>query len=355
MYKIAIFQEEISNYNVDLYNYLSERYDLTIYYNKPAGTNYFKFKIKRYKLLTFYNIKFVGLSTILSFLSFDAVILLFNLRWPTIFLPVLFKKFSNTKFILWGIGVSASYTTLYDSNKSLDFLRLFLIKKSNATIFYSNYPLNKYYELGIDLNKLFVANNTIYVNQELYKFSNVKDSIIFIGTLYKEKGIMELLESFFDAYNINTNIPNLIIVGNGPEFNNIKTFLQNNNLLNKINLYGSIYDDSELANLFIKSYICISPNQAGLSVLKSMGFGVPFVTKTNAITGGEIFNIIEGYNGLFYKNKNDLVNLILNLSLNSNEYFKMGENAFQYYQQNCTLEKMALGFENAIKYSLNIK
>lgn len=352
MHKLAIFQEEISEYNVDLYNLLSKKYELTLFYNKIKTNKKFDFKIIFYKKLNIFGINLINFNLLINFFKYDCVILLFNLRWPTLFLPLIFKYFYNTKFILWGIGVSASYNTKFDSNNKLDFLRSFLIRLSNATIFYSNYPINKFSNLGVNKNKLFSANNTIYVNSIYYQPFAKKTSILFIGTLYKEKGIQELLSSYLKAYITNLSIPNLIIIGNGDERIAVEQFIKSNNLLDKIDLYGSIYDDKELSFIFEKCYFTISPNQAGLSVLKSFGFGVPFVTRKNAITGGEIFNIIDGFNGIFYNNEKELTNIILNTIQNQKFYINMGRNAYNYYNDYCTLENMYTQFDNAIKFTI---
>lgn len=46
---------------------------------------------------------------------------------------------------------------------------------------------------------------------------------------------------------------------------------------------GGVYNDEELVSYFEKAIICIFPDQAGLSVLKSIGYGVPYVMHKDAI------------------------------------------------------------------------
>lgn len=175
-------------------------------------------------------------------------------------------------------------------------------------VFYADYPVKKYSKMGIKPEKLFVANNTVQV---LPCESKEKDSLLFIGSLYKQKKIDVLLNAYLGAYYKNMNIPKLIIIGEGAEKPVILDWIKKNNLENKILLAGGIYDDEILADYFASAIICISPDQAGLSVLKSMGYGVPYITHKDAITGGEIFNIHSGIDGLLMNDFGELESLIL--------------------------------------------
>ena len=102
------------------------------------------------------------------------------------------------------------------------------------------------------------------------------------------------------AKSTKSDFPKLMIVGSGSEEHTLKLKVCEYGLEDQIQFLGAIYKESELAKLFTESIICISPNQAGLSVLKSMGYGVPYVTHKDAITGGEILNIKNGENGIVY-------------------------------------------------------
>ena len=81
-----------------------------------------------------------------------------------------------------------------------------------------------------------------------------------------------------------------------------------------------------------------------------MGYGVPFITKKDAITGGEIFNIENGINGVLYENNNELENIILDITKNRSKYIEMGKKAKIHYDSFRKPEDMANGIIGAIEY-----
>jgi glycosyltransferase involved in cell wall biosynthesis len=255
------------------------------------------------------------------------------------------------KLIYWTIGVSADYDKRFDYVKQWDFLRDFIYKRADALIFYTDIPIKKYIQRGYLKDVLFVAPNTVEVYKEIDKKFN-KDRILFIGTLYKQKGIIELLNNYKIAYNQSHNILPLYIIGGGDEFDSINEWIKKNGLYDKVILTGPIFDPITKASYFQKSFACISPLQAGLSVLESMGYGVPFVTMFNSFTGGERFNIIDGVNGILMENLSQLKDIIIDISGNKDKYIKLGNNALEYYLKNTKPEDMVDGLSNAIDFVL---
>lgn len=132
---------------------------------------------------------------------------------------------------------------------------------------------------SLDMDKVFVAPNTTLVKKIDIENKTKKD-FLFVGTLYKGKGLEVLLDSYKKAIdNFNHQIPKLRIVGEGEMRPFIEDFIRKNKLENNISLEGAIFDENVLAEQFKKAILCFSPLQAGLSVPKSMGYGVPFVTQ----------------------------------------------------------------------------
>ena len=164
-----------------------------------------------------------------------------------------------------------------------------------------------------------------------------------------------MLDSYKKALDLSENFLPLIIIGDGEEFNNIKTWITDHNLEENIHLKGAIFDTNELEQYFRQAYACISPGQAGLSVLTSMGNGTPFITKRSAITGGEIFNIKNKVNGITYLEDNELVDILLDINSNKKKYIKMGKNARSFYLNERMPEKMIARLILAIEYALNNK
>ncbi|NAY91227.1 glycosyltransferase [Muricauda sp. JGD-17] len=278
--------------------------------------------------------------------QFDAVVCMFYL-FNLSFLKLALRR--KVKLIFWGIGVRASYNARFDSPTFMNNIRYFLARRSDAMLFYSDYARNKYIKKGIAADKLFVMHNTVEV-LPLEK-NVVRDNILFIGSLYKQKKIFELLESYKNALGDFDGKPKrLHIIGKGAEFDRIKEWIGKYKLENHIVLHGAIFEEARLKELFSSAIACISPGQAGLSVLKSFGYGVPFITYEHAITGGERLNITNNGNGILFKDFKQLDTIILEIFKDPNKFIKMGDNAKVFYDNHRTPMIMANGFIDAINY-----
>lgn len=354
MLKVIILYNKLFHYRIPFWNELAKKCDLTVAYSEGDDRAKYSvkcdFKIKylpAHALLKRFVIQTENIRKLVK--QYDVIVAYGNIAWLKYStLP----WFSKNKIVFHTLGVSASYNKGYDQYKKWDRIRSFFYKKASALAFYTEYPIEKYVKLGIPKEKMFVACNTVQVSK--HKFKSVKDSILFIGTLYKEKGINILLEAY-KKLSASVELPKLNIIGDGPEYNEIKQWIEDNNMTNIINLVGPLFNIEKKAEYFSKALACVSPRQAGLTVLESMGYGVPFITTENAITGGELSNITNMTNGVVLKNESELLNIIEDISKNKDKYILMGERARDYYENNRTVAHMAEGLWSAIEYAYDSK
>ncbi len=351
--RVLLLQNLIKDYRVPIYNYIAERYDFTVAYTdrdqSVQSCRFNKWRLDTRKVGPF---KFVDFGTWRKILGYDAVIVLCDFySLYDIALPFVARK---AAIVSWGIGMRASYTRAYDLARKHTFgdhLVRFVYDKCDANVFYMSKTKEFWAGTKLKQHKIFIAPNTTAVEPIVVQNKSKKD-LLFVGTLYKQKGVEQLLGAFKSALERVESSAKLHIVGDGNMMDELMRYVEQNGLASQVVFYGAIYDEKKLAELFQQSILCISPCQAGLSVPKSMGYGVAFATQKNAITGGEIHHITNGVNGLLYDSSEDLKPLLEDALLNSDVYLAMGERAKEYYDNNATPKMMAQGVIDAVDFAL---
>lgn len=351
--KVLLIQEDLKNYRDSIYSLINRKVDLTVGYTVSADFTESSYPIIKLPYRKIGRIIWhQGLRSIIN--QFDVVVFVPHFKMVRVIaLPFLPHK---PKLVTWCLGVHASYTRPYDLSKDPDIQdRIFeeIQVHADACVVYMPEPIEYWKKYRkIDEKKFFVAHNTVSVLP--YNSSKItpRNIILFVGTLYKQKGIGELLESYAKAKERVSALPKVKIVGKGPEKDDIESRVRQLNLEDDVELTGAIYEEEKLKDYFVQSVICVSPKQAGLTVLKSLGYGVPFVTRTDAITGGEKTNVIPGKTGFLYKTEDELIDIICDTATNPQKFAAMSETAMNYYNTEASPERMAQGVVDAIYYSL---
>lgn len=352
--RVLYISGTLSSYNDPIYQIISDNVDLTYAWVEKSEVDnpiYNTFQFPHLKIGSFIIHK--GLRKIIN--KYDVVIISPQLSFLKLLLLPFFPH--NPKLISWSIGLHVSYKKKYDLSKKPDFkdrLYQFVQNHCDACIYYMPQPIDYWKKYSnIDERKYFVAHNTVKVAdyKELLPIEK-KDRFLFVGTLYRQKGLGELVDAYALAKRKSNNFPKLCIVGKGPEEGVIRDIIRSLEIMDSVEMLGAIYDEDILKDIFLKSILCISPKQAGLSVQKSLGYGVPFVTRPDAITGGERFDIINNENGFYYNTTEELVDILTNVVKNPSIIEKMSINARNYYLNNASPEKMAQGALDAIDYVL---
>lgn len=350
--KVLFIHNSLQTYNHAIYEMMNEVYDITHAYvekNEVKSANYKFFEFPHWHVGPF--VIHRKLRRIIN--EYDIVIINAHLRSLRIaLLPFLPHK---PKLISWSIGLHVTYNKKYNLEKAPDLAdRVFqsIQNHCDACIFYMPEPIEFWKKYStIDEKKYFVAHNTVKVaNFDKLPSIEKRDKYLFVGTLYQQKGLGELIEAYSLAKKSCDNLFKLYIVGKGPEENLIKDLIEKKGLSNAIVMTGAIYEEEVLKDYFLTSLLCISPKQAGLSVQKSLGYGTPFVTRPDAITGGERLDVFDKENGFFYETIEELADIMVDAYKNPAKIEVMSNNARSYYLKEASPQKMVEGALAAIKY-----
>ena len=342
---IIIIQNIVPHYRKEFYNKLSEIGNVVLIHSGPPslinGDKYLEYIIPSHKIGPF--IIQVGLFKLLKKLKPNTIIASADIR-NIISVYAMFRYEKKLKWIWWGADFGAS--------KIATFFKLKLFNRLNRIIFYNEEIRNKFYELGLKSEILFVANNTFHVPNN-FSFCNYLPKNIFlnVGSLDPRKQNDILIKAFNHIIKKFNKDIYLVLVGKGIEKQNLTELIEELSLQERVLLVGQIDDPFKLEGYYKCAIASVSFGQAGLAVLQSMAFGVPFITKKSAISGGEKFNIIHNYNGLLCSDTLDsLVNTLEELVENPNFSKRLGQNAYEYYNEKASIDIMVKGFKNAINF-----
>ena len=111
------------------------------------------------------------------------------------------------------------------------------------------------------MDNIFEAINTTDVEKIEFK-PELKKDFLFIGTLYKGKGLDLLLEAYNKFYKQSSCNTKLRIVGAGSEREVLEQYVKDNGLQDNVAFHGAIYDEKEILKIFQQSLLCFSPTQA---------------------------------------------------------------------------------------------
>jgi glycosyltransferase involved in cell wall biosynthesis len=152
---------------------------------------------------------------------------------------------------------------------------------------------------------------TVYNGVNFDKFKPVNEkfnetSLIFIGNIIKTKGVYELVHSVSTMIKSGSDF-HLHLVGNGPEIENVKSFISINGLEQNVTLHGTVNHD-QVVDLLQKCHALILPSyREGVPnvIMEALACGVPVI----ATKVGGIPEVVNDTNGVLlnYHNEADIV------------------------------------------------
>lgn len=94
----------------------------------------------------------------------------------------------------------------------------------------------------------------------------------------------------------------LVVVGDGPELDNLKKQAADLNLTEQVRFIGAVYSPKELGAYMNESTVYVLAGMGGLSINDAMTYGLPVVCSVCDSTERDL--VTDGVNGLFFKEGN---------------------------------------------------
>jgi glycosyltransferase involved in cell wall biosynthesis len=289
----------------------------------------------------------------------DGIVILFSPGNISLWLVQIFCYISKIKVGIWSCGFTRMEVTGI-RRKFRGFLLNYFLFHAKFHICYGTNYKNSLLEMGIDSSKIFVAQNTLNVEDILKieisdrnKKNSPTVSFLFVGALIREKNLDKAIRAFArlvrDGFDLILNI-----VGQGSIIKDLQTIVLEEGMESKIFITGPKYGN-ELTSYFLNADIFIMPGTGGLAVNEAMAYGLPVLSTIGDGTVTDL--LVEGENG-YYLNEKASVDDIYSkcrfaMTRERALLQKMGQRSREIIIEKATLQNMVSGFKSAIIKGMN--
>lgn len=219
----------------------------------------------------------------------------------------------------------------YIEKKYYDLHKMFC--KVDCIISPSEFNKNQLLKGKLKCNDITVIHN--FVNETEKTDYTLGDCAFYFGRLSREKGILNLVEAI-------NNIPGarLMIAGDGPEKENIQTYIKEHKLENRITLLGYLNQDEIRENIRKCRFVAVPSiwyENCPYSILETMEIGKPII---GSKIGGIPELIQDGINGFTYEHNDvsELTNKLKKLFNNDETVKQFSKNSKKIFIQNYSAE-----------------
>ena len=215
-----------------------------------------------------------GLLTWLAAWNPDALVVEANPRSLATPSALAWMKHRGRPVVGWGLGAPASSGRLAGLRRAR---RMAFVQRFDALITYSHRGADEYAALGFPAGRIFVAPNAAVPRplapppERPAVFAD-RPVVLFVGRLQARKRLDDLLHAC--ALLPEELQPRLLIVGDGPEGENLKQLAAQ--VYPRAEFPGARHG-RELAPFFIAADLFVLPGTGGLAVQEAMSYGLPVI------------------------------------------------------------------------------
>lgn len=346
---IAVLQPQIPHYRTEFFKELKMHIsNLDIYaYDSISEFKQQGFQIDYRKLHNISSLQYKGIlwynPCCLLHKKYDTLVLMWHFAHITTWLLLLTKFIHRKKIILWGQGISVKRYLKEEKKPSL--LLKWMLTLADGAWVYMPKEANLWRKIFPRKNIVALNNTLSGINEMLeYKSLCVKDELKRKYQI-KEKFILIFCARFTNPFRridflieaiekLDNEKFGFIIIGEGvhkPDFSHY----------NNVYDFGAQYDIKIKKELFNLADLYFQPGWVGLSIVEAMAYGKPvctFIRSRETLQCVEYSYIVDGINGLIFKDMTDCINRISELTID--DIKRMGDNGRLFVKEKLTISNM---------------
>jgi glycosyltransferase involved in cell wall biosynthesis len=273
----------------------------------------------------------------------DALIVEANPRYLSTPAAIRWMQKRGRPVIGWGLGAPPSTSPHYLRNWGERKREAFL-KRFDALIAYSQRGANEYTAYRVPQEQIFVAHNAVAPEPIALPDRRPPTvnslAILFVGRLQARKRVDSLLRACSEM----PNAPRLIIVGDGPERENLEALAKQ--VYPSAEFIGARHGD-ELKPYFAEADLFVLPGTGGLAVQEAMSHGLPVIvakgdgTQDDLVRTGNGWQIPPGDYESLVSTMREALSDVSRLRI-------MGKESYRIVSQEINLKKMVEVFVSAL-------
>lgn len=295
----------------------------------------------------------------------DVLVMVWNTRWPSVFLGVFLARLTGVRTVLWGHGYSKQDTPLRAR------LREWLGCRADALLLYSREVAERLRPRVGTRVAVAAAPNSLAAEpiqkaadawstdpERLAAFRREHELgentpvILFVSRIEPANRLDLLIEA---ASLLTGEFPDLRVhlIGSGGEMiTQLREQVDALGLGRVVRMPGPVYGEDSVAPWFLTATVYCYPQNVGLSIQHAMNFGLPVVTCDNPdVQNPEVEALKPGSNGLTYRagSAADLARVLGELLREPDRARRLGEAAAETMRTSYGLDRMAEGFMEAVR------
>jgi glycosyltransferase involved in cell wall biosynthesis len=277
----------------------------------------------------------------------DVAVLVLNPRILSTWAALLLRRLRGRRTLLWG----HAWPRQGRASRS-DAFRGLMRKLGDTLVVYTEAQARELRERmpGADI---VAAPNALYLQAEIAPAvpSTAPRDFVCVGRLVPAKKVDLLLAAFALAVEQLPTDARLVFVGDGPLRGSLETRAATLGIGDRVVFEGHRGTIDELRPLYGDAIASVSPGYVGLSLIQSIGFGVPMLVARDEPHSPEIAAAVEGENvhSFASDSPSELASLLVSVAGERAAWLARREQISRWTRANYSVEVMVAAFVSALR------